>query len=132
MRHFLFIAPPIAVLAGLGLDGSLCRLRSFSPFAEAVGVAVVLLALGSNATTLYRLHPDEYLFFNPLVGGLEGASRRYATDYWVNTMPEAVEDLEHYLDRSERPFGKQSLRRYTVAVCGERLPFEKVADGRLQ
>jgi hypothetical protein len=132
MRHFLFIAPPIAVLAGLGLDGTLCRLRSFSLLAEAVGVAVVLLALGCNTTTLYRLHPDEYLFFNPLVGGLEGASRRYATDYWVNTMPEAVKDLEHYLDRSERPLGKQSVRRYSVAVCGERLPFEKVADGRLQ
>ena len=60
-----------------------------------------MLGLGWDATTLYRLHPDEYLFFNPLVGGLAGASRNYATDYWVNMMPEAVSDLEHYLDRTE-------------------------------
>ncbi|MGA7790464.1 MAG: glycosyltransferase family 39 protein, partial [Xanthobacteraceae bacterium] len=132
MRHFMFIAPPIAVLAGLGLDGALWRLRAFDPLAGAAGLAIVLLSLGWNATTLYRLHPDEYLYFNPLVGGLQGASRRYATDYWVNTMPEAVRDLEHYLDRSGGPFRKRSLRRYTVAVCGERLPFEKVADARLQ
>ena len=60
-----------------------------------------MLGLGWDAATLYRLHPDEYLFFNPLVGGLAGASRNYDTDYWVNTMPEAVIDLEHYLDRTE-------------------------------
>ena len=133
MRHFLFVVPPIAVLAGLGLSGALCRLQAFNPVAGAAGLAIVLLALGCNATTLYRLHPDEYLFFNPLVGGLQGASRLYATDYWVNTMPEAVADLEQYLNRSNDPFGKlSSRRRYSVAVCGERLPFEKVADGRLK
>jgi hypothetical protein len=132
MRHFLFTVPPIAVLAGLGLTGTLRRLEAFKPLAGATGLAIVLLALGSNATTLYRLHPDEYLFFNPLVGGLEGASRRYDTDYWVNTMPEAVHDLEHYLDQSDRTAGKRPPHRYLVAVCGERLPFEKVADERLQ
>jgi hypothetical protein len=132
MRHFLFTVPPIAVLAGLGLSGTLRRLDQVQPLAGAAGLAIVLLALGWNATTLYRLHPDEYLFFNPLVGGLEGASRRYATDYWVNIMPEAVEDLEHYLDRSDRIAGKRPTRHYLVAVCGERLSFEKVADARLE
>jgi hypothetical protein len=132
MRHFLFTVPPIAALAGLGLNAVLGRLHAFNAFAGAAGFAIVLLALTDNASTLYRLHPDEYLFFNPLVGGLEGASRRFDTDYWVNTMPEAVEDLEHFLDRSERESGKQPLRTYLVAVCGERLPFEKVADGRLK
>ncbi len=132
MRHFLFTAPPIAVLAGLGLDGGLRRLQAFHPLAGLTGGATVLLALTFNATTLYRLHPDEYLFFNPLVGGLEGASRRYATDYWVNIMPEAVSDLERYLDRSGDPLGKRPLQHYSVAVCGERLPFEKTADARLQ
>ena len=132
MRHFLFTMPPIAVLAGLGIDGMLSRLWVRGPLAAAFGLALVLLDLGWNATTLYRLHPDEYLFFNPLVGGLQGASRRYDTDYWVNIMPEAVGDLEHFLDRTEGPSGKSSQRRhYLVAVCGEQLPFEKEADARL-
>ncbi len=133
MRHVLFTVPPIAVLAGLGLDGALDRLEAANRPVAAVGLALVLLGWGWDATTLYRLHPDEYLFFNPLVGGLAGASRRYATDYWVNIMPEAVEDLEHYLDRTERASRKPSpRRRYLVAVCGERLPFEKEADARLE
>jgi hypothetical protein len=132
MRHFLFTVPPIAVLAGLGLNGVLSRLETLHRFAEPVGVAIVLLALTCDATTLYRLHPNEYLFFNPLVGGLEGASRRYATDYWVNIMPEAVGELEKYLDRNGEPIGKRPVLHYSVAVCGERLPFEKTADARLQ
>jgi hypothetical protein len=133
MRHFLFTVPPIAVLAGLGLNGLLARLQARQPLVAAFALAIVLLDLGWNATTLYRLHPEEYLYFNPLVGGLAGASRRYDTDYWVNIMPEAVTDLEHFLDRTEGGAAKTGPRhRYLVAVCGERLPFEKEADARLE
>jgi Dolichyl-phosphate-mannose-protein mannosyltransferase len=133
MRHFLFTVPPIAVLAGLGLNGLFAGLQERRPLVAAFAVALVLLDLGWNATTLYRLHPDEYLYFNPLVGGLAGASRRYDTDYWVNIMPEAVTDLEHFLDRTEGGAAKTGPRhRYLVAVCGERLPFEKEADARLE
>jgi len=130
MRHVLFTLPPIAVLAGLGLNCAFHRLETVGRFATAAGLALLLAGFGWDASSLYRLHPDEYLFFNPLVGGLAGASRRYDTDYWVNIMPEAVEDLEHYLDKTERAPGKPR-RRYLVVVCGERLPFEKVADSRL-
>jgi hypothetical protein len=133
LRHFLFTVPPIAVLAGLGLDTALGRLEVRHRLAAALASVLVVSGLGWNATTLYRLHPDEYLFFNPLVGGLAGASRRYATDYWVNIMPEAVEDLEHFLDRTEGVSGTARPRRhYLVMVCGERLPFEKEADSRLE
>ncbi len=133
LRHFLFTVPPIAVLAGLGLDGLIRRLETLNRPVAVFGTALVVLGLGWNATTLYRLHPDEYLFFNPLVGGLAGASRSYATDYWVNIMPEAVGDLEHFLDRTDRAAGKARLRHhYLVAVCGERLSFEKEADARLE
>ena len=132
MRHFLFTVPPIAVLAGLGLDTALGQLKARSRLAAACGLALIVLGLGFDATTLYRLHPEEYLFFNPLVGGLAGASRRYDTDYWVNIMPEAIGDLEHFLDRTEGSSDKTAPRHhYLVAVCGEHLPFEKEADARL-
>jgi hypothetical protein len=133
LRHFLFTVPPIAVLAGLGLNGLLTRLATWHRAAAVAGLAAIILGLGWDAATLYRLHPDEYLFFNPLVGGLAGASRQYDTDYWVNIMPEAVDDLERYLDRTEGTAGVARPRRhYMVVVCGERLPFEKEADARLE
>ena len=71
------------------------------------------------------------MYFNPLVGGLRGAAERYDTDYWVNGMHEMVVELEHYLDRENRSVP----RFYFVAVCGERLAFEKEAQahkGRLR
>jgi hypothetical protein len=130
IRHFFFTVPPIAVLAGIGLNSSLNWLENLHRVAAATAAAAIVLGLGWNAATLYRLHPDEYLFYNPLVGGLAGASRNYATDYWVNIMPEAVSDLEHYLDQTE---GKARVRRhYLVAVCSERVQFEKEADSRLE
>jgi hypothetical protein len=133
MRHFLFIIPPMAVLAGLGVDGALSRLRARSSFFAAAAATLVFLDLGVSAVTLYRLHPHEYLFYNPLIGGLAGAADRFATDYWVNIMPEAVGDLERFLDRTDvASNANRSRRRYLVAVCGERLPFEKAADTRLQ
>src|ERR1700685_970718 len=48
-------------------------------------------------------------------------------------MPEAVDDLERYLDRTEGTAGLARPRRhYMVVVCGERLPFVKEADARLE
>jgi hypothetical protein len=76
---------------------------------------------------LVRLHPYQYLYYNPLIGGLEGAQRRFATDYWVSIMPEAVGDLEGYV--AKLGGAATSARRYTVAVCGERASFEDEAQG---
>jgi hypothetical protein len=87
--------------------------------------AAVVIALVSNAVLLTRLHPYEYLYYNPLIGGLEGASRRFATDYWVNIMPEAVDDLGGYVTRLDSR--DKGTHRYTVAVCGERASFENEA-----
>ncbi|HZL31876.1 MAG TPA: glycosyltransferase family 39 protein [Pseudolabrys sp.] len=130
LRHFLFVVPVLAVLTGIGFDWLLTVLSARRALvAQALGTAVAL-ALLWNAGVLIMLHPYQYLFYNPLVGGLEGASGRYATDYWVNIMPEAVDDLEAFVAKLDEA-GKIG-RRYFVAVCGERLPFEKEANSRLQ
>jgi hypothetical protein len=131
LRHFLFVLPPIAVLAGIGFDGALAwleRRRRALAAAAYVGLGAWLI---SPASVMVRLHPYEYLYFSPLVGGLQGAASRYDTDYWVNVMHEMVVELENYLDREPA----RSPRTYFVAVCGERLPFEqeaKARDGRLK
>ena len=125
LRHFLFVLPPLAVLAGVGLDATLTALaRHHRGLARATMVAMAALYLG-YASILVRLHPYEYVFYNTLVGGLEGASRRYDTDYWVNSMPEMVDELEAYLRRTEPADARRPGRIYSVAVCGERLSFER-------
>jgi hypothetical protein len=119
--------PPLAVLGGVGFDSLIESLRELR-WVRGAAVAALVAALTWNASLLVRLHPYEYMFYNRLVGGLEGAERRYEMDYWVNMMPEAVDALEDYLNlRNEK-----SQRVYTVGVCGEKFSFDNYADKRLQ
>jgi len=130
LRHFLFVVPIFAVLAGIGFDWLMQVAERYQRGLAFVVAATIAARLAWNAALLVQLHPYEYLYFNPLVGGLQGASGRYATDYWVNIMPEAVADLEDYVNTLESVGGGQ--KRYTVAVCGERASFEDEADKRFQ
>lgn len=130
LRHFLFVIPMFAAMAGIGFDTLLHRFQSQTPVLARCAMATIAGALTWNAAQLVRLHPYENLYYNPLVGGLAGAAGRYATDYWVSIMPEAVESLESYVAALDRRI--QHPDRYMVAVCGERLPFEKEANSRLQ
>jgi hypothetical protein len=125
LRHFLFLIPALAVLAGIGLDKVLAALKTRGRVAVSGGLAIMTACFLWDAVTLIRLHPYEYLFYNSLVGGLEGASRRYDLDYWFNSMPEAIAQLETYLRRTTPGDANRPTEVYSVAVCGERLPFEK-------
>jgi hypothetical protein len=126
LRHFLFVIPALAVLAGIGLDAAITALASRGRLVASSGLAVMIACFLWNAVTLVRLHPYEYLFYNATVGGLAGASRHYDLDYWFNSMPEALNELEAYLRRTEPGNASSGPSRiYSVAVCGERLSFEK-------
>jgi hypothetical protein len=84
-----------------------------------------------TVVTLVRLHPHQYLFYNASVGGLPGANGRYATDYWVNIMPEAVAKLENYVTQRERKDGRPR-DHYNVVVCAQRVQFDRIASDRLR
>jgi hypothetical protein len=124
IRHFLFIIPPLAVLTGIGFEHVLASLESRRLVAVG-GLAAIVAAFAWNVTTLVRMHPYEYLFYNPLIGGLEGAARQFDTDYWVNIMPEAVDDLQAFLKRTDGDASARTGARYLVGICGERVSFEK-------
>jgi hypothetical protein len=125
LRHFLFLIPALAALAGIGLDKALAALETRGRVLASGGLAIVTACFLWDAVTLVRLHPYEYLLYNPLVGGLDGASRRYDLDYWFSSMPEAINQLEAYLRRTEPGEASWPTQVYSVAVCGERLEFEK-------
>jgi hypothetical protein len=125
LRHFLFLIPALAVLAGIGLDKALALLNSRGRMAASGGLAIITACVLWDAVTLIRLHPYEYLFYNSLVGGLEGASRRYDLDYWFSSMPEALGQLEAHVRRTGPRDANWPAQIYSVAVCGERLEFEK-------
>ena len=131
MRHFLFVLPPLAVLAGVGLASAVAGAQRWRSPAGSLIFAAIIAGFAWNALTLVRLHPYQYIAYNPLVGGLSGAYRNYVTDYWFTTMPAALDRLELYLARTEPAHQRDAASTYTVGVCGEKPAFVKRAPSHL-
>ncbi len=61
------------------------------------------------------MHPYEYVAYNQLVGGTEGAWGRFEGDYWSTGLREAALALRHGVEQE----GQLPGRHYKVAVCAE-------------
>ena len=101
MRHFLFVLPPLAALAGTAAADFLRRCQTMIP-REFLLPGIVLLLL-SAVPVMARLHPYENVFFNALAGPRETLNERYETDYWFSSYREAARWINETQARSERP-----------------------------
>jgi hypothetical protein len=119
IRHFLFVVPPMAVLAALGLDLLWTRLARFGRVYRRLFGAALTIVLVIQCWVMIQLHPDEYVYYNILTGGVKGAQGAYELDYWGNSLLEATKDLSEYIamENGDKPI----TRTYKVAVCGHRL-----------
>ena len=82
MRHFIFVVPPLAVLAALGWEALIHRFEIKKPVIS-YGVAgfmglLALLPLSHIITNGSAC----YVYYNELVGGVKGALGNYEMDYW--------------------------------------------------
>ncbi len=84
-RHVLFILPPLFVVAGMGLQG-VFRI----PLQRHLKIALAILVVLPGLVGIVRLHPYEYIYYNALVGGVDGAAGRYELDYWCTSLREAM------------------------------------------
>ncbi|MGE9289739.1 MAG: glycosyltransferase family 39 protein, partial [Puniceicoccales bacterium] len=91
LRHFLFLLPLLAILSGLTFDYLLTRLSNWCRLAVIVASAALITLLVPVTISLIRLHPYEYTYFNPVVGGLKGAEGRFETEYWALSYRETIE-----------------------------------------
>jgi len=114
MRHFIFLLPLIAVAAALVADRVLNWLAGFE-YRRPIYAAIALYGI-AHFSMMAMLHPNEYVYYNGFVGGVEGAQGLFKLDYWANSYAEAVDGLENYL---ETQYGLDFMDRdFTVAVCG--------------
>jgi 4-amino-4-deoxy-L-arabinose transferase-like glycosyltransferase len=114
MRHFIFVLPPIAALTAVLADRALDAVADLPRRGYVYGL-LITYALG-HVTVMARLHPDEYVYYNGFIGGVDGASGRFKLDYWANSYAEAVAGLEDYL-RGE--YGADFMNHdFLVADCG--------------
>jgi hypothetical protein len=120
IRHFIFVIPPMTVLAGAafawGMNWLKENRRSWQPAAVAVFVFGLLLPLAE----MIRLHPYQYTHFNHIAGTVREADDRYMLDYWGLALKQASDGLrEELVERQEAP---PQGRKWKVAVCGPQRP----------
>ena len=119
IRHFVFILPPFAALAGWGGAHVAKHLQCYGPIATSAGVAALLAGIAAPVADMKQLHPYEYTDYNHIVGGVPHARQDFMLDYWGLSLTQASRRLLTELaDRHERPLHGQ----WKVAVCGPHPP----------
>lgn len=120
IRHFVFVIPPMAVLAGVAFGRGMTWLkenrRSWQPAALAAFAFGLLLPLSE----MIRLHPYEYTHFNHIAGTVRSADNFFMLDYWGLALKQASDGLREEL--VERQEVAPSGRKWKVAVCGPQRP----------
>ena len=87
-RHFMFIVPPVFIVAGLAFEFIQERISLI--WLRAVSVIVLLLP---GLLGIGKLHPYEYAYYNSFVGGTDRVFRQYETEYWLTCYKDAVDEL---------------------------------------
>jgi hypothetical protein len=130
IRHFLFVMPPLALLAGLMASRLLERTRQLGRTPLLGTVAVLAVGIAAPVSEMVRLHPYQYAYFNHVAGGVRGAEGRYMLDYWGLAFRQASLELLRAI--VERGFEPEAGRRWKIAVCGPHPPAEVVLGERFE
>lgn len=96
MRHTLFILPSVAITAALFFYYLLENFKEKKAIRMVVaGIMIVLLALPARFSLAN--HPNQYVYFNELTGGIKGALGIYETDYYMNSIKQGY----NWLNKNE-------------------------------
>jgi hypothetical protein len=113
MRHFFFVYPSIIILAALAFDYFINKFQKSAKYIIA-GVLLVLLLLPGRF--MFANHPNEYVYFNELVGGAEGAYGNYEMDYYMNSVHVCNEWIKKNEKLEKRADGSK-LKIFSTAIA---------------
>jgi hypothetical protein len=88
LRHFLFLVPMISTLGVIAIVEYFKHAQR--KFIKSVIAIIILINIAVIARQIVSLHPYQYIFFNSFVGGLQGAQKKYDTEYWGASYNEAI------------------------------------------
>lgn len=82
-RHLFFIYPFWVCMAAMSFD----YLQGMLERRKLIWLPLVVAVLGLTPAIAWtmRSHPNQYVYFNELVGGIKGAEGYYDTDYYQNS-----------------------------------------------
>lgn len=109
MRHIMFVLPVMVILAALFYDYILELFVGKKAMQYAVA-AVTLILVALPARFMFANHPNEYVYFNELAGGIKGAYGNYETDYYFNSLKSGFDWLlENKLKNAKPSAGHDSI-----------------------
>ena len=116
MRHFLFILPPLAVLAGVSMDHFWSYLQDSMRWKQLTLATVITAYMGVHLAAMAHLHPYEYVDYNRVVGGVKGASHLFELDYWSTSLRTVYAQMKDQIRQNE---GEAALHRpWRIRFCG--------------
>jgi tetratricopeptide (TPR) repeat protein len=86
IRHVLFVYPSLIIAGALGLDKILGLIKNKK--IQVASLAIIPVIGYSPIKHTIKNHPYEYIYYNELVGGVNGAYGDYEMDYYFHSMRE--------------------------------------------
>lgn len=90
-RHLLFIYPFLVVISALTFLAVMDMLRNDVAKYAVTGLIVIGLILPTRWSVAN--HPNQIVYFNELQGGVDNAYGHYETDYYMNSIKQAIYKL---------------------------------------
>ena len=100
-RHFLFLFPIITLISFVSFLDLVYLAKIHGKLLVTSLFVAWIIGLGLTARTMILLHPYEYVYFNELIGGLNGAKGKFEMDYWFSSNKEASEWLSRNVGSGE-------------------------------
>jgi len=101
------------LLAAIGFTSLFKYLKS--KYFNTTAVLITLILAIHPAKFMVRNHPYYYLYYNQLVGGLNGAYGNYETDYYYHAIREGSEWLAKYLEKNNSTDSVKIATNFSVA-----------------
>jgi tetratricopeptide (TPR) repeat protein len=92
-RHFNFVYAAGIPIVAMGFENVVLWVKKKNWKAWIIPAALGLLML-EPAIHIVRNYEYPYVYFNPIIGGMEGAFGNFELDYWGISSRQAVEELE--------------------------------------
>jgi hypothetical protein len=107
IRHFLEFLPAACLLAGYGAGRITNYLTRWKPNFSFIWNFIIGALLLTNLLIAHWVYqPYQYIYFNSLAGGLDGARNRLnnpeATDYWAVSYREGIDWLNNNAEREAK------------------------------
>jgi hypothetical protein len=84
-RQILFLLPPLFLITGFAIEWIFTRIQNVT-----FRLVLIILLAVPGVYSIITLHPYEYVYYNSLTGGVQGAYKNYELDYWATSYREAA------------------------------------------